>query len=218
MTLRLAHEPTSLYRFYDAASTLLYIGITARGRGRWHNHAADKPWWPAVTTATIEHHPNRAAALAAERAAIIAEKPLHNTHHNRCPKRSISPTWANDVESATSLRPDMVTETFWLLRTAGGKIMIDLEGDHVDLWWEYFRAPFSAEGAMRTWMLNHHEYTRSLTDQWVAATRSSGCRHDLSFGGGKTILDFPVPADCVVDGIVALLSIEAVAYPASVAA
>lgn len=75
--------PTTLYRFFAADGDLLYVGITVNGRGRWHNHAADKAWWSDVVGGTIEHHPSRDVALAAETAAIIAERPRHNVVHNR---------------------------------------------------------------------------------------------------------------------------------------
>lgn len=72
---------TSLYRFYDAQGRLLYVGITQRGRGRFHDHEADKAWWIDVATAAVDHYPTRAAAAIAERRAITRECPMHNTVH-----------------------------------------------------------------------------------------------------------------------------------------
>ena len=72
----------ALYRFYDATGTLLYVGITADPGARWRQHAHDKPWWHHVANITIETHPTRTAVFDAERAAIIAERPLHNVVHN----------------------------------------------------------------------------------------------------------------------------------------
>src|SRR5687767_14669939 len=83
MTASPGDEPQSLYRFYDAAGRLLYIGITVDVTIRWSSHTRGKPWWKDVVRATVEHHPNRAAVLAAEEAAIKAEKPLYNVTHNR---------------------------------------------------------------------------------------------------------------------------------------
>lgn len=74
---------TTLYRFYDADDRLLYIGISERGPERWKAHRKDKPWWGELARTTTEHYETRAEALEAERAAIIAEKPLHNVVHNR---------------------------------------------------------------------------------------------------------------------------------------
>lgn len=81
-------QPTSLYRFYDTYGQLLYVGITRRGRGRFHDHAADKAWWAAVHTARIEHYETRQDALLAEAAAIRDEAPLHNTQHNAARTRT----------------------------------------------------------------------------------------------------------------------------------
>lgn len=75
--------PHALYRFYDAARNLLYVGITLDPGSRWKQHAHDKPWWHEVTSTTIETYPDRASVLEAERAAIIAERPRYNVVHNR---------------------------------------------------------------------------------------------------------------------------------------
>jgi hypothetical protein len=78
-----AGATTTLYRFYDADDRLLYVGISERGPERWRAHRKDKPWWTEVVRTTTEHYDNRAAALEAERAAIIAEQPAYNVVHNR---------------------------------------------------------------------------------------------------------------------------------------
>lgn len=76
-------QPHALYRFFDASSVLLYIGITADPGSRWKQHRDDKPWWVDVGNITVETYPDRTSVLAAERAAILAEKPLHNVVYNR---------------------------------------------------------------------------------------------------------------------------------------
>lgn len=76
-------DRTSLYRLYDEAGGLLYVGITKSVQRRWTEHETTKSWWPEVTAATLEHYPTREAALEAERAAIIAERPRHNVTHAR---------------------------------------------------------------------------------------------------------------------------------------
>jgi hypothetical protein len=70
---------TSLYRFYDAEDRLLYVGVTSVGPSRWREHEQFRAWWRLVVRSTVEHFDDRPSALAAERAAILAEKPLHNT-------------------------------------------------------------------------------------------------------------------------------------------
>jgi hypothetical protein len=73
--------PVSLYRFFDAGGTLLYVGITSKNSKRWDGHIRDKQWWGRVRTAVIEHYPDRPSAIAAERAAIKSEGPEFNVQH-----------------------------------------------------------------------------------------------------------------------------------------
>ena len=74
--------PHVLYRFYSAENELLYVGITVNAPARFAQHRAEKPWWLSVARIELEQHPDRDTVLAAERAAIIAERPLHNVVHN----------------------------------------------------------------------------------------------------------------------------------------
>lgn len=76
-------ETHALYRFYDSTGQLLYVGITLDPGSRWKAHSKEKPWWHDVAQVTVETHDGRAAVLEAERAAILAEKPVHNVVHNR---------------------------------------------------------------------------------------------------------------------------------------
>lgn len=78
-------RPHALYRFYDAAGALLYVGITLDPVARWRQHRDDKPWWTDVAHITVDTYPDRATVLDAERAAITRERPLHNVQHNRGP-------------------------------------------------------------------------------------------------------------------------------------
>lgn len=79
----------ALYRFFDSAGALLYVGITFDPGSRWRKHRDGKPWWTEVARIDIETHPDRNAVLQAEEAAIRAEHPLHNVAHNRT--RTIPP-------------------------------------------------------------------------------------------------------------------------------
>lgn len=72
----------TLYRFYAADDTLLYIGLTVNPGRRMEKHAYDKPWWADVARIAMEQHPNLDALRAAERHAIETEKPLHNIRMN----------------------------------------------------------------------------------------------------------------------------------------
>lgn len=73
-----------LYRLYDAAGRLLYVGISYSAIQRMAQHRADKEWFGEVARIEIEKVPGeRAAVLHAERIAIVNEKPIHNVKHNR---------------------------------------------------------------------------------------------------------------------------------------
>lgn len=73
-----ASREHQLYRLYDNEDRLLYVGITFRVGGRLEEHRIYQPWWGQVERSTVETHPNRRAALEAERRAITEENPIHN--------------------------------------------------------------------------------------------------------------------------------------------
>lgn len=94
---------TTLYRFFDAADQLLYVGITDSPLRRFTQHATERAWWTQAARVTLEHYPIRAEAEAAEREAIRREYPPANIAH-RLPL-----TW----ETLTILEPllnDLLTE------------------------------------------------------------------------------------------------------------
>lgn len=71
-------EGQFLYRLYNRAGFLLYVGITDNVFRRWKEHSRDKPWWSEVHKFTQDWFPDRAAVEAAERHAISSERPLYN--------------------------------------------------------------------------------------------------------------------------------------------
>lgn len=72
----------SLYRYYDVDGTLLYIGVTKRGRIRNFEHSSDKEWWPFVARQDVEHFATYDEALASERSLIFDLRPPFNIQHN----------------------------------------------------------------------------------------------------------------------------------------
>jgi hypothetical protein len=78
---------TAVYRFFDDAGVLLYIGICDEPVKRWYHHAVDKVWWPTVVRFRVVWFPSRAQAVVEEERAIIAEKPVHNFVFNGVPYR-----------------------------------------------------------------------------------------------------------------------------------
>jgi hypothetical protein len=71
-----------LYRLYDAADTLLYVGITNSTEVRFGAHAKTQPWWKDVIRTTTHRYPDRRSVLAAEQLAIQCEMPRYNRCHN----------------------------------------------------------------------------------------------------------------------------------------
>ena len=74
-------EPSAVYRMYDAAGTLLYVGATSRLPMRVSEHGNQKPWFTSVDRIMVEHFPDRASALAAEADAQKRERPLHDSQY-----------------------------------------------------------------------------------------------------------------------------------------
>lgn len=75
------HKPHALYRFFDDANELLYVGITNNPSRRFTQHGVDREWWHEVTTIRMEPHSDRNAVLAAEKVAIKVEHPRYNVVH-----------------------------------------------------------------------------------------------------------------------------------------
>jgi len=91
----------TLYRFFDAESTLLYVGQTVNARARLRNHERKKDWFPSVTKITTERFPDAETLTAAETAAIRNEKPAHNVAHNRAARREVkNASWMQDEDAA----------------------------------------------------------------------------------------------------------------------
>lgn len=71
-----------VYRYFSN-ETLLYIGASESIDARLARHKHHKKWFDTVTKITIESFHSVRAALDAEKAAIVNEKPLHNIMYNK---------------------------------------------------------------------------------------------------------------------------------------
>lgn len=71
-----------LYRFFASDGTLLYIGITQDLPARLRVHNKTKVDFRLVAYIRLEHFDSREEVLAAETAAIKAERPAWNKVHN----------------------------------------------------------------------------------------------------------------------------------------
>jgi predicted GIY-YIG superfamily endonuclease len=99
---------TTVYRLFDANDRLLYVGTSAEPQGRWEQHAREKLWWSAVTRAEVDWHPSRTDAMAAERAAIQNENPLHND--KATPIEAVFPYQGNRGPSMETVLRRAITE------------------------------------------------------------------------------------------------------------
>lgn len=72
------HQPTQLYRAFDADDVLLYVGISLNVVTRMKQHLKDSSWFLKLRRLEVELFGSRAEALAAEAVAIRTERPLFN--------------------------------------------------------------------------------------------------------------------------------------------
>lgn len=86
---RYGNGPHALYRLRDKDGHLLYVGCSLSPLARLSAHELHRVWATAIDNATFEWFPDRQTALAAETAAIKAERPEWNVHHKTNPKHAI---------------------------------------------------------------------------------------------------------------------------------
>ena len=67
----------AVYRLYDEADRLLYVGASLYPHSRLRDHEK-KAWGGRVARKTVEWHPDKKRGLAAEAAAIKTEHPEFN--------------------------------------------------------------------------------------------------------------------------------------------
>lgn len=66
-----------VYRAYDAADDLLYVGCTARLDERFRTHRMSTEWHPLMTRLRLSGPYNYDTARQLEREALHTERPLH---------------------------------------------------------------------------------------------------------------------------------------------
>jgi len=84
-------KPTAVYRLYDEANVLLYVGIATKPPTRFKRHAVTQPWWCDVATREIVWRDTRIDAQREEDVAIASEHPLYNLQHRSPDTRVIAP-------------------------------------------------------------------------------------------------------------------------------
>lgn len=97
-------KPTALYRLYDSAGRLLYIGISYQPDVRFEQHSESKSWWPEVARREVQWFDDRPTAAAAEAIAVRTEDPEHNgTYSPRRDRRTVRDAVAADGVREVSL-------------------------------------------------------------------------------------------------------------------
>ena len=79
-----------VYRCFNAAGVVIYIGATAHYLKRIKQHETESPWWPEVADVTVERYRSKPDAFTAERTAIYFGNPVHNVTHRSHPVDGIS--------------------------------------------------------------------------------------------------------------------------------
>lgn len=75
----------TVYRCYDAADQLIYIGCAFTAKARFAQHRQRTEWWSEVDRIEQEPVTGRRAALTHERALIEQHEPKHNRMYTaRC--------------------------------------------------------------------------------------------------------------------------------------
>jgi predicted GIY-YIG superfamily endonuclease len=80
-----------VYRAYDAAGALLYVGVSGRIRQRLYVHRHNSAWWAHAASVHLEWIQTRAEAEGIEAAVIREEQPPFNRAGVR-PERFRAPT------------------------------------------------------------------------------------------------------------------------------
>lgn len=73
----------SVYKYFDKAGILIYVGITECGIARNRQHNESKEWWKFVHRQQIEHFQSRAVAHEREVQLIERFRPPFNKQHNK---------------------------------------------------------------------------------------------------------------------------------------
>lgn len=103
---RLANIPTAVYRFYDAAGELLYLGMTHDVDGRWATHERTQPWWLDVARREFTWCGTRAEAEQIESTATALEKP----RYDRSGQRTIGGEVDQRLDAETARAMQVVSE------------------------------------------------------------------------------------------------------------
>lgn len=81
-----------LYRHFDIAERLLYVGMASRAVNRLAAHRSKGRWFDDIVTVRIERFPDKDSCRDAEIKAIKTEGPIYNKKHTDRRERAPKPT------------------------------------------------------------------------------------------------------------------------------
>lgn len=146
---------TCVYRLYDNAGRLLYVGVAYDFDTRFKAHAKEKDWWPLVAHRDITWFDNRFDAMYEEARAIENESPIHNDRQGIHPfGLMVFERTYYDLHTSYRNDGDLVVSSFEKERIirdviAGrARAVVALEGQDVGvaLSWEHYLACREALG------------------------------------------------------------------------
>jgi predicted GIY-YIG superfamily endonuclease len=151
----------AVYRYWDSAGQLLYVGVTKHPGRRRSQHKLRSPWFAAATEESVIWFPDAQSASLAEQDAIREERPLHNR---------MQPPWAVPVEP--SVHPD--GDSTANVQTAMGRLAECQQV--VDTRLAEFHAAIAAaieSGERQTDLVRQTGYTRETIRRICAAAKRS---------------------------------------------
>ncbi|RON44298.1 hypothetical protein BK666_18275 [Pseudomonas frederiksbergensis] len=114
----MATRGRELYRHFDSAKNLLYVGISLSTVARLSQHRRSSRWADDIASIEIERFPNLALAAEAEKHAIIVENPKWNRVHKpfQAPKGLVKKSRRNAWKSKSLNYPFDVSNVARCLR------------------------------------------------------------------------------------------------------
>ena len=107
-----------LYRHYDTADGLLYIGQSNNAFKRYAEHQQRSDWVEQSVTMRIEHFDTREAVIDAERRAILLERPKFNrcavskrVKSTRLVAMRVDDSFLSKLDTWRRQQPDILTRT-----------------------------------------------------------------------------------------------------------
>lgn len=74
----MSDKAQQLYRHFDSNNVLLYVGVSVSAVHRLTQHKRTAHWFNDLSRVDIEQFSSRKAVLAAEKKAVVNEKPKYN--------------------------------------------------------------------------------------------------------------------------------------------